>query len=75
MKPKSDFHIAGQPMESHPEYPLFGKSIFSKNAFVTTFLHLRYVSTSDDEDSSVEGNVYEINTFISILLFCEFIKK
>lgn len=20
MKPKSDFHIAGQPMESHPEY-------------------------------------------------------
>lgn len=22
MKPKSDFHIAGQPMESHPEYSL-----------------------------------------------------
>ena len=22
VKPKSDFHIAGQPMESHPEYSL-----------------------------------------------------
>ena len=36
MKPKSDFHIAGQPMESHPEYSKYSDGI--KNTIRSMFV-------------------------------------